>query len=101
LQKRADAPGPGGFIVLRAFYTLVVKVSFELPTLLEEDVAKFFDIVNDTWAFVRADVEPNARTWLDGSSGGEAMDDALIPPDGWREGCQAAEDSRMLQSQIK
>jgi hypothetical protein len=81
LQKWADALGPGGFVVLGAFDALVRKVFAELPTLLNEDVAKLFNLWNDAGAFIGANVEPNAWARLDWSGGGEAMDYTLIPPD--------------------
>src|SRR6267378_5550049 len=81
LQERADALGPGGFVVLCAFDTLVVEVFAELPTFLQEDVAKLFNVGHDARAFLGADVEPDSRAGLDRSGDGEAMDDALVPPD--------------------
>src|SRR6266852_658997 len=101
LQKWADALGPGGFVVPGAFDALVMEIFAELPAILQEHVAKFLDIVNHARAFVRTDVEPDARARLDGSGGGEAMNDALIPPHGWRKSCQPAEALRIFQAQIK
>jgi len=69
IAKGADALGPGGFVVPGAFDTLVMEVLAELPAILQEHVAKFFDIVNDARAFVRTDVEPDARR---GSTGAAA-----------------------------
>src|SRR5260221_4793867 len=95
LQERADALGPGSFVVLGAFYALVIEVFAGLPAFLQEDVAILLDVLNDAGAFLRADVEPDARTRLDvrGSSG--TVKDALIPPYGRRESGDTTEDLRM------
>src|SRR5277367_2398491 len=68
LQKGADAGGPGGFVVLGAFDAGVVEVAVVLPAFVEQDVAEFFDVVDDARTFAGADVQPDARAGLDGSS---------------------------------
>ena len=84
MQKGPDALGPGGFVVLCAFDALVVEVAVELPAFLQQDVAKVFDVLDDARAFARADVQPDARARIDICGFGEAVHDALVPPDGWR-----------------
>ena len=101
MQERADALGPRGFIVLCAFDSLVGEIFAELPTFLKEDVAKLFNIGDDAGTFFRANVEPDSRAGLDRSGGGEAIDHALIPPDGRRERGETAEDLRMFQAEIE
>src|SRR5258706_12256328 len=101
LQEGAYALGPGGFVVLGAFYALVVEVFAGLPAFLQEDVAILFDVLNDAGAFLLADVEPDARTRLDVRGGSETVNEALVPPYGRREGGDAAEDLRMLGAQIE
>ena len=80
LQKWADALGPGALVVLRAFNTLIIEISTELPAFLQKDVAKLLDLLNDTRPFVRSDVEPDARARLNRSGYREAMNHPLIPP---------------------
>src|SRR5260370_31900764 len=65
LQKRADAPRPGRFVVLRAFNDLVMQIVAELPAFFEQHVAKLLDLRNNARTFARADVEPDARPTLD------------------------------------
>jgi hypothetical protein len=101
LQEWTNALGPGGFVVLSAFDALVVKVLAHLPPILQEEVAKLFDIVNDARAFLCTDVEPNARAGLDGRTRCEAMNYALIPPNGRRERCETAKDMWMFESEIQ
>jgi hypothetical protein len=101
LQKWADALCPRGFVVLGAFYALIGKVLAELPALLEKDVAKLFNIVDDSRSFIGPDIEPDAWARFDGSGRREAMNDALIPPHRGRKCGEAAEGLRMLESEIQ
>src|SRR3981189_814946 len=101
LQERADALGPSGFVMLSAVDTLVGEIFAKLPTFLKEDVAKLFNIGDDARTFFGADVEPDSRTGLDRSGGGEAMDPPLLPPNRWRERYEPTEDLRMFQSKIE
>src|SRR6267154_3442717 len=100
-QEGADAPGPGGFVVLGAFDALVGKVFAELPAFLQKDVAILLDLLNDARAFLRADVEPDARARLDIRGSGHTVEDALIPPHRRRESGDAAEDSRTHDDAIE
>src|ERR1700676_106746 len=101
LQKWADALRPGSFIVLGTLNALIGKILGELPALLQKDVAKLFNIVNDSRAFVGPDIEPDARARLDGSGRCEAMNNALIPPHRRRQCREPAEDLRILESEIQ
>src|SRR5882762_5343410 len=101
LEERADALRPSRFVVLGAFDALVMQIAPELPAFLEEHVAEFLDVVDDARAFARADIEPDARAGLHGRRAGKAVNDVLIPPDGWREGGDFPKNARMLQAEIK
>ena len=96
MQKGSDARGPGRFIMLGAFDELVVKVDAQTPAFLQENVAELLDVLNDARAFFGADVQPDARARLDGRGGGEAMNDALIPPNGRRKSREASKNVRKL-----
>src|ERR1700739_1915071 len=61
LQEWAYALGPGGFIVLGALDALVMQVEVELPAFFEQHVAEAFDVVDNAWAFIRSDIEPDTR----------------------------------------
>ena len=101
LQEWADAPGPGGFVVLGTFDALVGEIFAELPAFLQKDVAILLDVLNDARAFLRANVKPDSRARLDIRGSGHTVKDALIPPDGRRESGDAAEHSRMLKAEIE
>src|SRR5580692_2086419 len=66
LQERRDSLRPGGFVVLGAFHALVMQVAAELPSFLQEYVAKLFDVLDDARAFACANVEPDhgARIYI-------------------------------------
>src|SRR5580700_2271067 len=81
LQKGTDTLGPSGFVVLAAFDALVVQVAAELPTFLQKQVAKLFDVLDDARALACADVQPDRRTRIHDSSRCEAMHDLVVPPD--------------------
>jgi len=87
--------------VLGAFDALVVQIAVEPPTFFEKDVTELLDVLNDARAFARADVEPNARARFDGCSPGEAMNDALVPPYGRREGRNFSKNARVLEAEVK
>src|SRR5580692_1943765 len=101
LKKRTDAPGPSGFVVLAAFDALVVQVLAELPALLQEHVAKLFDVLHDARTFARADVQPDTRARTDVRSCREAMHHLLVPPNGRRESGKFSEDVRKPQPQVE
>src|ERR1700676_3712959 len=100
LKERPDALGPGGFVVLGAFDAFVVQVFAQLPVFFQEQVAEELDVRHRARAFAGADVQPNARAWRRRSSGGEAENHALVPPDGRRESGDSAERLRVFESDI-
>src|SRR5580704_2640434 len=84
-EYAADALGPGPLVVFAAFDALVMEVVAERPAFLDEDVAKLLDVGDDARAFLGADVEPDRGMRIDARGRGEAIDDALVPPNRRRE----------------
>jgi hypothetical protein len=99
-EYAADALRPGPLVVFAAFDALVVKVVAERPTLLDENIAELLDVGDDARAFFCADVEPDGGMRIDARGCGEAIDDALIPPDGGRERGDFSERLRELEAKI-
>src|SRR5258708_32209971 len=63
LQGRADALGPGGFVVLGTLHAFVVQVASGLPAFAKQDVAKALDVFPGAATCARTGVQPHARTW--------------------------------------
>ena len=59
-EERADAFGPGGFVVFGAFDALVMEIPADSPAFVEERVAEAFHVVHDTRALAGADIQPDA-----------------------------------------
>src|ERR1700737_978165 len=71
----------------RARDALIVKRLFQPPALFHQYVAEFFDVIDDAWAFVGADIQPDARQRFDEGALRKTQNNALIPPQGGGERC--------------
>ena len=100
MEEGADTLGPSGFVVFGAFDALVVEVLFELPALVDENVAEALDVFDGAAAFTGAGIEPDARVRKGRGGLGEAKNHALIPPDGRGKGGDTAEDLWEFEAEI-
>ena len=84
--------------MLGALDALVVQVFPELPAFFEKHVTELLNVLHDARAFACADIQPDARTGLDGCGPGKTVDDLLVPPDRRRERGDFSKNPRMLES---
>src|SRR5579885_3577911 len=100
-EEGANATCPSGFIVLAAFDALVVQVFFEAPALLQQHITELLHVLDNTRAFLCADIEPDAGTRLGAGGRREFVHDALIPPNRRRKSGNAAEDIGALETKVE
>src|SRR5712692_4721092 len=101
LQERSDAFRPCRFIVLSAFHAFVVQVPLELPALLHQHVAEPLDVLHDSGALPRSDVQPNSRARVRARCSSKTMHHVLIPPQRRRECRQLSKHERKLQPYVQ
>src|SRR5271156_3923587 len=86
LQERADAAGPGVFIVLGVWNQFEMQVVIVLPAAPDQRIAQRGNVLHGAGAFFGASIEPNARA---GGFARRASDKiqngSLISTDRWRQ----------------
>src|ERR1700722_9267693 len=100
LEKRADAAGPGVFVVLGVGDQFEMQVAVGLPATGDERITEGVDVIHGADAFFGAGVEPDARAGRQRSFGDETEDGALVPPDRRRQDGKFAEDVRIFQAEV-
>src|SRR5437660_9492977 len=101
LEERPHALGPGRFVVFGAFDALVMQVLAEPPAFLHQRVAQHFYVVHNARAFARADVEPDVRARFRHAGMCETDYDAMVPPNGGRQGRDLSKDFRHAETEIE
>src|ERR1700739_2020909 len=101
LQERADALGPGGLVMLRAFHAFVMQIAPKLPAFFEQYVAEPFHILHNARPFACADVQPEAWPGLHRSARRKAQDHAFVPPDRWRKGGNFPENLGLAEPEVQ